>query len=114
MALQLDSGNSRSTAIMLLVIAVLLVYLLCFHWFILRHIDYGSEIADLSDQLNRFTEVASHAGYLTHGRVRFFGRGRVHTGADAATLRAGLQGRYVGFRYLAASWLTNKLVNCRH
>jgi general secretion pathway protein M len=36
-----------------------MVYLLCFHWFILRHLDYNSEIADLSDQLGRFERVAA-------------------------------------------------------
>lgn len=54
-----DQKNSKSTAIMLLVIALLLVYLSMFHWFFLRHIEYAEEIGDLRLQLNRFQAVAS-------------------------------------------------------
>ena len=54
-----DQRNSKTTAIMLLVIALLLVYLLFFHWFILRHGEYADEIGDLRTQLNRFQTVAS-------------------------------------------------------
>ena len=59
-----DQKNAKSTAIMLLVIASLLVYLLVFHWFILRHGEYVEEIGDLRDQLNRFQTVASQRGSL--------------------------------------------------
>jgi len=59
MALVTDSGNNHLTAILLFVIVLLLVYLLCFHWFILRHLDYSSEISELSDQLGRFQRVAA-------------------------------------------------------
>ena len=54
-----DQRNSKTTAIMLLVIALLLVYLLVFHWFIQRHGEYAEEIGDLREQLNRFQTVAS-------------------------------------------------------
>ncbi len=54
-----DQRNSKTTAIMLLVIALLLVYLLVFHWFILRHREYAGEIGDLRAQLSRFQTVAS-------------------------------------------------------
>jgi general secretion pathway protein M len=54
-----DQRNSKTTAIMLLVITVLLVYLLVFHWFILRHWGYVEEIGDLRSQLNRFQTVAT-------------------------------------------------------
>jgi len=54
-----DQRNSKTTAIMLLVIALLLVYLLVFHWFMLRHREYAGEIGDLRTQLNRFQTVAS-------------------------------------------------------
>ena len=53
-----DQRNSKATAIMLLVIALLLVYLLVFHWFIQRHREYAEEIGDLRTQLNRFQTVA--------------------------------------------------------
>jgi len=58
MALVAEQGNNRMTAILLFAIAVILVYLLCFHWFILRHRDYGVEISELSEQLERFQRVA--------------------------------------------------------
>ena len=54
-----DQRNSKTTAIMLLVIALLLVYLLVFHWFIQRHGEYAEEIGDLRTQLARFQTVAS-------------------------------------------------------
>jgi len=54
-----EQGNNRLAAILLFVIVVILVYLLCFHWFIVRHRDYGAEISDLSGQLGRYQRVAS-------------------------------------------------------
>ncbi len=54
-----DQRNSKTTALMLLAIAVLLVYLLVFHWFILRHREYAEEIGDLRTQLERFQTVAA-------------------------------------------------------
>ena len=59
MALVVKPGNSRLTAILILVIVLLVVYLTCFHWFILRHLEYGSEIAELSEQLGRYQRVAA-------------------------------------------------------
>jgi len=62
-----DQRNSKTTAIMLLVIALLLVYLLVFHWFILRHGEYAEEIGDLRTQLSRFQTVATQREALqTH------------------------------------------------
>lgn len=58
MALLAEQGNNRLTAVLLFVIALLLVYLLCFHWFILRHREYGIEISELSEQLGRYQRVA--------------------------------------------------------
>ena len=54
-----DQRNSKTTALTLLVIALLLVYLLVFHWFVQRHREYAEEIGDLRTQLNRFQTVAS-------------------------------------------------------
>ena len=59
MALVAEQGNNRLAAILLFVIVVILVYLLCFHWFIVRHLDYGTEISELSGQLGRFQRVAA-------------------------------------------------------
>jgi general secretion pathway protein M len=54
-----DQRNSKTTALLLLAIAILLVYLLMFHWFVLRHREYAGEISDLRGQLSRFQTVAS-------------------------------------------------------
>ncbi len=54
-----DARNSKATAVMLLVIAVLLVYLVFFHWFVMRHKEYAGEIGDLREQLGRYQLVAS-------------------------------------------------------
>ena len=54
-----EQHNNRLTAILLLVIVLILVYLLCFHWFIMRQVDYGNEITELSEQLARFQRVAA-------------------------------------------------------
>jgi len=59
MALAAQPGNSRLTAILILVIVLLLVYLTCFHWFILRHVEYGAQISELSEQLGRYQRVAA-------------------------------------------------------
>ena len=63
-----DQRNSKTTALMLLVIALLLVYLLLFHWFVLRHKEYAEEIGDLRTQLSRFQTVASQRESL-QGRL---------------------------------------------
>jgi general secretion pathway protein M len=59
MALVAEQGNNRLAAILLFVIAVIMIYLLCFHWFILRHLEFGTEISELSLQLGRFEQVAA-------------------------------------------------------
>lgn len=59
MALAVEQGNSKMTAVLILVIAIIVVYLLCFHWFILRHVDYSEEISGLREQLGRFNRVAA-------------------------------------------------------
>jgi general secretion pathway protein M len=58
MALAVQPGGSRLTAILILVILLLVVYLTCFHWFILRHLEFSEEIGDLSGQLGRYQRVA--------------------------------------------------------
>jgi general secretion pathway protein M len=59
MALAAQTSNGRLTAVLILVIVLLLVYLACFHWFFLRHRDYSTEISDLSEQLGRYQRVAA-------------------------------------------------------
>ena len=59
MVLVPEQGSGRLTAILLFAITLILVYMLCFHWFIMRHRDYGEEISGLSEQLDRFERVAA-------------------------------------------------------
>lgn len=59
MALVPEQGKGRLTAILLALIALIVVYLVGFHWFILRHVEYNEEIAALSEQLGRFERVAA-------------------------------------------------------
>ena len=59
MAPAAEQATNRLTPVLLLVIVLLVVYLLCFHWFILRHIEYSEEISGLSEQLGRFQRVAA-------------------------------------------------------
>ena len=54
-----DQKSSKTTAILLLFIALILVYLLVFHWFILRHKEHASELRELRAQLVRFQNVAA-------------------------------------------------------
>ena len=42
-----DAKNSKLTAILLLVVVLILVYLLAFHRFIIRHGEYADELSDL-------------------------------------------------------------------
>jgi len=58
MALVPEQGSGKLTAILLFVIVLIMVYLLCFHWFIQRHREYSEEIAGLSEQLGRFERIA--------------------------------------------------------
>lgn len=59
-----DDRNARTPALLLLVIALLLVYLIGFHWFVIRHLDYAEEIGDLRTQLQRFQAVAAQRPVL--------------------------------------------------
>lgn len=59
MALVPEQGKGRLTAVLLAVIVLIVVYLVGFHWFILRHLEYSEEIASLSAQLGRFERVAA-------------------------------------------------------
>ncbi len=54
-----DQKNSRLTAGLLLAISLILVYLLVFHWFFVRHGEYATELGDLREQLARFESVAA-------------------------------------------------------
>lgn len=58
MELAVEKGNSRMTAVLLFVIVLIVVYLVGFHWFILKHVEYADEIGTLREQLGRFNRVA--------------------------------------------------------
>ncbi len=49
-----EQQNGRLTAILILVIVLILVYLVGFHWFVKRHLAYAEQIDDLQGQLARF------------------------------------------------------------
>jgi len=54
-----DQRSSRLTAVLLLAITVILVYLLCFHWFVGEHLSYADEVSALREQLARFEAAAA-------------------------------------------------------
>jgi general secretion pathway protein M len=53
-----DERSSRLTAVLLLAIAAILVYLLGFHWFVGEHLTYAEEVSGLREQLARFEATA--------------------------------------------------------
>ncbi len=59
-----DRENNRPLAIGLLVITMILVYLLGFHWFIVRHADYGQQIGQLESQAARFKAAVARRPLL--------------------------------------------------
>lgn len=67
-----DQKSSKTTALLLLAIAVLMIYLVFFHWFVLRHKAYAEEIGDMREQLTRFQTVAAQRGTLQErlGKIR--------------------------------------------
>ncbi len=64
--------DAKTTAVLLLFIALLLVYLLVFHWFVRQHREYSEELGALREQLQRFQIVASQREALQArlGRIR--------------------------------------------
>ena len=59
-----DRENNRPLALGLLVIALILVYLVGFHWFIVRHADYGDQISQLESQAARFKAAVARRPLL--------------------------------------------------
>jgi len=54
-----DQQNGRLTAILILIIVVIAVYMLGFHWFFKQHAAYAEELGGLREQLARFEAVAA-------------------------------------------------------
>ena len=73
-AIARKQGDNRLMAVLLLVIAAILVYVVCFHWFILRHLEYNEEIGELSSQLVRFQRVAAQKDVVESQLLSLQGR----------------------------------------
>ncbi len=56
--------NNRPLAIGLLVLALIVVYLVCFHWFVVRHVALSGEIGELERQVARFKATAAERPVL--------------------------------------------------
>ena len=54
-----DAKNGKLTAVLLLVVVLILVYLVAFHWFVLEHREYAGQVATQREQLARFEAVVS-------------------------------------------------------
>ncbi|MBU1188654.1 MAG: type II secretion system protein M [Gammaproteobacteria bacterium] len=54
-----DREQSRPLALGLAGLLLVLVYLLCFHWFVMRHLALSDEIGRLQEDLQRFAEVVA-------------------------------------------------------
>ncbi len=54
-----DEKNGKLTAILVLVIVLIAVYMIGFHWFFQRHAEYAEQIDGLSEQLARFEAAAA-------------------------------------------------------
>lgn len=54
-----DQKNGKLTAILILVIVLIAVYMIGFHWFFQRHGEYAEQIDGLREQLARFEAAAA-------------------------------------------------------
>lgn len=54
-----DQQNGRLTAILILLIVMIAVYMLGFHWFFKRHAAYADELTGLREQLGRYEAIAA-------------------------------------------------------
>ncbi|MDT8410578.1 MAG: type II secretion system protein GspM [Wenzhouxiangellaceae bacterium] len=59
-----DQSQSRPLAIGLLLVAVIVVYMVFFHWFIVRHVAVGDQIGRLEQQIGRFKASVEQRGPL--------------------------------------------------
>ena len=66
MQLMPNLENNRPLAIGLLAIALLAVYLVGFHWFVVRHMELGEEIGLLEQQVARFKAAVERRPQLEH------------------------------------------------
>ena len=54
-----DQQNGKLTAILVLVILLIAVYMIGFHWFFKRHAEYAEQVDGLREQLARFEAAAA-------------------------------------------------------
>ncbi len=47
-----DSGKTLAIGLALLTLAI--IYLVCFHWFVVKHLDYSDHISELRNDVGRF------------------------------------------------------------
>ncbi len=54
-----ENENSKLLPVGLLVIVMILAYFVGFHWFVVRHVGYATELADMREQYQRFQTTAA-------------------------------------------------------
>ena len=59
-----ENENSKILPVGLLIIVVILAYFIGFHWFVIRHVDYASELADMKEQHQLFQATAARREVL--------------------------------------------------
>src|SRR5574337_1839020 len=76
---------------------------------LLQVVAFATDVADDLEAIGQ-----AHLGNLAQGRVRLLRSGRVNARADAATLRAALQGGRPTLVGLRAAVFAHQLIDCRH
>src|SRR5690625_7778881 len=61
-----DLENNRPLAIGLLVVALVLVYFIFFHWFVARHLDMAGHVSQLEHSAARFNAAVDRRQPLAH------------------------------------------------
>jgi hypothetical protein len=54
-----DNEHSKFLPVGLLIILVVTVYLVGFHWFVVKHVEYAAELSEMRDQHQRFQATAA-------------------------------------------------------
>lgn len=49
-----DREQAKPLAIGLALLTLVLIYLLCFHWLVMRHLDYSEQIDELTERLSKY------------------------------------------------------------
>ncbi len=78
-----DAKNAKLTAVLLLVVVLILVYLVAFHWFVLKHREYAEQVSTQREQLARFEAAVSQRG----AKEQAVGRSSSAGGAPGMALR---------------------------